>query len=187
METAQVVALVAFTLVAIVVTLGARRTGSILSRTREAEGFRGDIADLARRAETSLGDVAIVIDGVRRRNAEPETIAPSLAAARDAVERYAGEARAMAPPTIALPHRDAIVYELERAGRALDLVAHGCALYETGRRIERGTEADTAVKRGYLNLIHARESIAEQAKVAIERAKDASPVRRIQRRSTDGA
>jgi hypothetical protein len=74
------------------------------------------------------------------------------------------------------------VYELERAGRALELVNHGCLLYETGRRLERGTEADTAVKRGYLNLIHARESIAEQAKLAIERAEDASPVRRIQRR-----
>lgn len=183
METAQVIALVVFLLVAIAVALGARRTGSLLSRTREAEGFRGDILDLARRAEISLGDVSVLIDRVRRREAEPDTISPNLAAARDAVERYAGEARALTAPAIAVPHRDAIVHELERAGRALDLVAHGCILYETGRRLERGTEADTAVKRGYLNLIHARESIADQAKVAVERAEAASPVRRIQRRN----
>jgi len=181
-ETAQVVALVAFLFVAIGVALGARRTGSILSRTREAEGFRGGVADLARRVETSLGDVSVLIDGVRRRDTEPETIRASLTAASDAVERYAEEARGLAAPRIAVPHRDAIVYELERAGRALELVTHGCILYGTGRRLERGTEADTAVKRGYLNLIHARESIAEQAKLAIERAEDASPVRRIQRR-----
>jgi hypothetical protein len=180
-ETAQVVALVAFLFVAIAVAIGARRTGSILSRTREAEGFRGDIADLARRVETSLGDVSVVIDGVRRHDTEPETIQASLAAARDATERYADEARAMAAPALARPHRDAIVFELERAGRALELVAHGCVLYGTGRRLERGTEADTAVKRGYLNLIHARESIVEQVKVAVERAEAASPVRRIQR------
>ncbi|MEW5991443.1 MAG: hypothetical protein AB1736_08895 [Chloroflexota bacterium] len=183
METAQVVALVAFLFVAIGVALGARRTGSILSRTREAEGFRGGVADLARRVETSLGDVSVLIDGVRRRDAEPDTIRDSLAAARDAVERYAEEARELAAPHIAVPHRDAIVYELERAGRALELVNHGCILYGTGRRLERGTEADTAVKRGYLNLIHARESIVEQAKLAVERAEDASPVRRIQRRN----
>jgi hypothetical protein len=183
LETAQVVALVAFLLVAIGVAIGARRTGSILSRTREAEGFRGDVADLARRVETSLGDMSVLIDGVRRRDVEPETITPSLNASRDAVERYTDEARALTAPTLAIPHRDAIVHELERAGRALELVAHGCILYGTGRRIERGTEADTAVKRGYLNLIHARESIAEQAKVAIERAEDASPVRRFQRRN----
>jgi len=182
-ETAQVVALVAFLFVAIGVALGARRTGSILSRTREAEGFRGGVADLARRVETSLGDVSVLIDGVRRRDTEPETIRASLTAARDAVDRYAEEARELAAPLIALPHRDAIVYELERAGRALELVAHGCILFGTGRRIEMGTEADTAVKRGYLNLIHARESIVEQAKLAIERAEDASPVRRIQRRN----
>ena len=182
METAQVIALIGFLIVAITVALVALRTGSILSRTREAEGFRGDVGDLARRVETSLGDVSVVIDRVRRRDTEPETITTSLAAARDAVERYSEEARALGAPTVAIVHRDAIVHELERAGRALELVEHGCILYGTGRRIERGTEADTAVKRGYLNLIHARETIVEQAKAAMERAEDASPVRRFQRR-----
>ena len=182
METAQVIALVAFLLVAIVVALVARRTGSILSRTREAEGFRGDVGDLARRVETSLGDVSVVIDRVRHRDTEPETIIASLAAARDAVERYTEEAHALGAPAAAKVHRDAIVHELGRAGRALELVEHGCVLYGTGRRIELGTEADTAVKRGYLNLVHARESIVEQARAAMDRAEEASPVRRFQRR-----
>lgn len=182
METAQVIALIAFLFVAIGVAAVALRTGAVLTRTREAEGFRGQVGDLARRVETSLGDVSVLIDRVRRRETEPETILESLEAARDAVERYAEEARALGAPAIAKVHRDAIVHELERAGRALELVEHGCVLYGTGRRIERGTEADTAVKRGYLNLIHARETIAEQAKVAVERAEDASPVRRFQRR-----
>jgi hypothetical protein len=182
-ETAQVVALIAFLLVAIGVTFGARRAGSILSRTREAEGFRGEVRDLARRAEVSLGEIAILIDGVRRRAADPETIALGLSAARDAAERYADEARALSAPAMAAVHRDGIVHELERAGRALELVEHGCRLLGSGRRSERGPEADTSVKRGYLNLIHAREAVAEQASAAIERAEDASPVRRIRRRA----
>lgn len=183
-ETAQVIAFAAFLLVAVGVALVAVRIGAVLSRTREAEGFRGDVGDLARRVETSLGDVSALIDRVRRRDAEPDSITASLAAARDAVDRYADEARALDAPTVAMVHRDALVHELERAGRALELVTHGCALYGAGRRIELGTEADTAVKRGYLNLIHARETIAEQAKAAIARAEDASPVRRFQRRDT---
>lgn len=182
METAQVVALMAFLLVAAGVTLGVRRTGSILSRTREAEGFRGEVRDLARRAEVSLSEIAILIDGVRRRAADPETIAVSLSAARDAAERYAEEARELRAPAMAIANRDGIAYELERAGRALEFVEHGCSLLGSGRRSERGPEADTAIKRGYLNLIHAREAIAEQALAAIERAEDASPVRRIRRR-----
>jgi hypothetical protein len=183
-ETAQVIALIGFLLVATVVALLALRTGSLLTRTREAEGFRGDVWDLARRVETSLGDVSAMIDRVRRRDTEPETIASSLTAARDAVQRYADEARALAAPAVAISHRDAIVHELERAGRALELVEHGCGLYGTGRRIQLGTEADTSIKRGYLNLIHARETIMEQAKAAVLRAEDASPARRFQRRSS---
>ena len=183
METAQVVAFVAFLVVAIVVAALARRAGWFLSRTREAEGFRGAAADLARRVEISLGDVGFVIDAVRRRTTEPETITPSLVAARDAIERYTDEVRALRAPHDAVPYCDAIVAELERAGRAIELVEHGCALFVAHRRIARGSEAETAVKRGYLNLIHARESIAEQAKHAIDRAEDASPVRRFGRRS----
>lgn len=181
-ETAQVIALIAFLFVAIGVAAVALRTRSILRRTREAESFRGEVGDLARRVEASLGDVSILIDQVRRREVEPETISLSLAAARDAVERYTEEARALGAPTVAVVHRDAIVHELGRAGRALELVGHGCVLYGTGRRIERGSEAETAVKRGYLNLIHARETIVEQTKAAIARAEDASPARRFQRR-----
>ncbi|MBI2776687.1 MAG: hypothetical protein HYX57_05395 [Chloroflexi bacterium] len=183
METAQLIALLAFLVVAILVALVALRTGSLLRRTREAESFRGDVGDLARRVETSLGDVSAVIDRVRRRDAEADTMAASLAAARDAVDRYAEEARALTGPTIAAVHRDAMIHELERAGRALELVAYGTSMFGTGRRMERGIEAETAIKRGYLNLIHARESIAEHAKLAVEQAEQASPARRFQRRN----
>ncbi len=183
METAQGIALAAFVLLAVAVALAVRRAGSLLQRTRVAEGFRGDVADLAGRIERSLGDVSVLIDAVRRRDAEGEAIRVNLAAARDAAERYAEEARRLAGPRTAAPYREGIVEELERVGRALDLVDHGCVLSMTGRRIERGPEADTAIKRGYLNLIHARGSIAEHAAAAMVEAEGASPVRRFGRRA----
>jgi hypothetical protein len=183
LESAQVIAFVAFVLLAAVVALGVSRAGTALHRTRIAEGFRGDVADLARRADRSLGDVAVLIDALRRRDAETSAVRPSLAAASDAVERYADEARNLAVPRAAAGHRAGIIAELERAGRALELVGHGCDLAEVGRRHEVGPESDIAIKRGYLNLMHAREAIAEHAAAAVLEAEGASPVRRIGRRA----
>jgi hypothetical protein len=181
-ETAQIVALAAFAVVATGVAFLARRTGAVLQRTRVAEGFRGDVADLGRRIEQSLSDASSMIDAVRRHEAEPPTLHPSLDAARDAVARYTQEARDLGGPLAAVAHREALVFELERANRALELVQHGCDLYETGRRNQRGPEVEIAIKRGYLNLIHARESIADHARAAVEMAEDASPARRFGRR-----
>ena len=183
MESAQLIALIAFVLLAAAVGLAARRTGSVLHRTRVAEGFRGDVADLARRIERSLGDASVLIDALRRRDAEPDAVQPSLAAAQDAVERYADEARSLGGPRSTAAHRQGMVDELERAGRALELVDHGCHLAQLGRRLEHGPESDTAIKRGYLNLVHARESIAEHAAAAMVEAETASPVRRLGRRT----
>lgn len=180
---AQVVALVAFVLLATVVALVARRMGALLQRTRVAEGFRGDVTDLARRIEQSLGDVSVLIDAVRRGTTEADAVRPSLEAARDAVDRYAEEARRMGGPGSTADHRQAMVMDLDRAGRALELVDHGCTLALVGRRHERDAEAGTSIKRGYLNLIHARESIAEHARAAAVEAESASPVRRLSRRA----
>ena len=183
MDSAQVVALMGFVLLAALVALLARRTGGVLTRTRVAEGFRGDVTDLARRAEHSLADVSVLIDALRRRDAQPDDVRPSLEAARDAVDRYAEEARNLGGPRATGAHRQAIVGELERAGRALELVDHGCLLATSGRRHEGGPEAETSIKRGYLNLIHARESIAEHAAAAAIEAEGASPVRHLGRRT----
>ena len=46
------------------------------------------------------------------------------------------------------------------------MVEHGCELTDLGGHREHDPEAQTSIKRGYLNLLHARESIAEQAAAA---------------------
>jgi hypothetical protein len=55
------------------------------------------------------------------------------------------------------------VSELERAQRALEMVEHGTSIMINIRRGPRELEAQTAIKRGYLNLIHAREAFARRA------------------------
>lgn len=183
MEMAQAVALIGFILLAAVVAVVTRRAGGALYRTRVAEGFRGATADLTRRVNQSLGEIAIVIDLARRRETDLESIRPSLAAAQDAAKRYAVEARSLSGPPSTRADQARMVEELERVERALAMVAHGCSLSLVGDRIERGAEADTSIKRGYLNLLHARESFIEHASIAIREAEVASPARRFGRPS----
>ena len=183
MDTAQLIALVILVALAVAVALFIRRAAKMLYRTRVAEGFRGEALDLSRRVTQSLFEVAVVVDRVRRRDTDGEAIRGSLSAARDAVERYADEARSLTTPATAQATQARMVEELERAGRALELVEHGCDLARDGNRMERGPEADTSIKRGYLNLVHAREAFHELVNVAIEQAEEASPVRTMSRRN----
>lgn len=159
-----------------------RRAGRLVAETRRLESFRRSLADLALRIDRSLAGVTARIDGVRRRTIAAEAIRENLEAASEAMERYAEEARSLAGPAGAREIRDAIVAELERAARAIELTRHGCAILASARVGGRELEAETAVKRGYLNLLHAREAIARHAALAADLAADA-PARPIQRRS----
>lgn len=140
-----------------------RGTGRIVARTRELEQFRASVTDLAARVDASLAGAAGQIDAVRRRQVGPETIDETLAAATDAVERYTDEARALRGPRKAMGIRADLVSALERAQRALEMVEHGTTIMVTVRRGPRELEAQTSLKRGYLNLIHAREEVARHA------------------------
>ncbi len=158
-ELAILLPLAAFVGIAVLLGIVLRRAGRIVARTRELDGFRAATADLVARIDTSLEGAASRIDAVRRGQAGPETIGATIGAATDAVDRYADEARGLNGPPIALELRDALVDELERAGRALAMVGHGADIQTRVRRRGREVEAQTSIKRGYLNLLHAREAI----------------------------
>jgi len=61
---------------------------------RDAQHGRA-AADLARRADVSLTELAELVDDLRRRRAGPEISGPSLRASTDALHRYAQEAAAV--------------------------------------------------------------------------------------------
>jgi hypothetical protein len=173
----------AFVALAIGFGIVLRRAGRIVARTREVEGFRSGVRDLTTRIDQSLEGAAGRIDAVRRGQLGAETIGPTIEAATDAVTRYADEARALKGPPAAVPIRDAIVEDLERAERALGMVDHGAKILAQVRRRGRELEAQTSIKRGYLNLVHAREAIVRHAAAAediempplSERAKGSAP------------
>jgi hypothetical protein len=162
-ELAQLLAVAAFTALALALAVFIRRAGRFVAQTRELETFRRSTADLATRVETSLDGVASRIDLVRRRTLDAQEITGNIAAATDAVERYTAEARALRGSGAAEEIREAFIAELERAGRALQMVEHGCSILSSARVGGRELEAQTAIKRGYLNVLHAREAIRRYA------------------------
>lgn len=155
-----------------------RGTTRIAARTREINQFRAGLKDVAGRVDRILEIATGRIDDVRHQLAGAEIIAPTVSDASEALERFGDEARALRGPRRARAIRDDLIAEIERAGRALGMVEHGANVLASSRRGSRDLEAQTSIKRGYLNLIHAREAIARQALRADElTADDAVPER----------
>jgi hypothetical protein len=152
-----------------------RSTTRIAARTRELHQFRGGVRDLASRVDASLESATGRIDAVRHNQAGPEVISETIVDASEALERYGQEARALKGPRRAQVIRDDFVAELERAARALGMVEHGANMLASSRRGSRELEAQTSIKRGYLNLIHAREAIARHAIRADDLRADEAP------------
>ncbi|GAC1668566.1 MAG: hypothetical protein NVS9B8_10980 [Candidatus Limnocylindrales bacterium] len=177
-----VLPLLAFFILLSLFVLVLRRAGRFIAATRDAERFRRQVGDLADRIEISLGEICIRIDAMRRGQLGADQVADDLGASLDAVGRYAAEARSLHPPVDGRAIRDQIVAELERAARALDMIEHGRVIQASVRRGGREIEAQTAVKRGYLNVLHAREAIAGLTKLAADLT-PAGPSSRFQRRS----
>lgn len=156
-----------------------RGSGRIAARTRELQTFKDTVKELTFRTDTLLGAAADQIDRVRHMQAGPDAIRETVTEATETLERYGDEAKAWSGPRRAQAIRDDLVGELERAIRALGMVEHGANMASSGRRGSRDLEAQTSIKRGYLNLIHAREAIARHAlraeDLVVEEARGGQP------------
>jgi hypothetical protein len=121
---------------------------------REAQHERA-ARDIARRVDVSLTELLAVVDDLRRHKAGPEVSDASMKASAEALRRYGLEAEVVQKRG---GDSVALTAEIERAQRAVDLIEHGRTLMlEPGP--EMSAEGESNVKRGYLNLLHAREAI----------------------------
>ena len=159
-QLAQLLAIAVSVALVLALVIFVRRAAKLVADTRDAERFKRRVADLSKRADESLESIAGRIDAVRRHTTSAEDIGESIAEAREAVAQYEDEARALRGPAGAREIRDAIVGELGRAARALEMAEHGCEILGSARAGSRELEAQTSIKRGYLNVLHAREAIA---------------------------
>ena len=134
-------------------------------RREKASGVAA--AEIARRTETLLGDLLVVVDEVRRRKVPPQDVEPRMAEAADLLRRQVQDATALSRGGPWATTAAALVADMERAQRAIDLVVHGGELLADVTGVGRG-EGETSVKRGYLNLVHAREAIHERRETIVQ-------------------
>jgi len=97
--------------------------------------------DIVRRTDVSLGELAVVVDDLRRRRAEPIAIEASMHASIDALRRYAQEATVV-DMHVTGSASGALRPEIERAQRAVELIEHGRRLMLDGAAAGAGRGRD---------------------------------------------
>ncbi len=136
-----------------------RRAARVVAQTREDDTFRRDGAALTDRAASAMAAGAGRIDRLRRRQDAPAALDDVLPGMLETLAGLRVEADALAPPAALAPFQARIADEIDRASRAVEVVQHGCALLAATSGRPREMEGETSVKRGYLNLMHAREAL----------------------------
>ena len=152
-----------------------RRMSGLIARTRDLERFQRVVESIDRRLAGVTDPLVDRLDGIRRHGGDPSGLAVDIGPARAVLEALAAEARSLQTPVGLTAYAAVMVHETERAVRAADMVAHGLDTMATARR-DFDTEAQTSLKRGALNLRHAREAIGRAAAaVAALRPADLAP------------
>ncbi len=142
--------------------LTVRRMSALSSRTRELERFQQAVDAIDLRFAAVIDPVARGLDEARRGTPDMSALVASVASLHVTLDGLLVESRALAVPVGLEPLALAMAVELERADRAADLVEHGLGVLSAGRR-GRELEAQTSLKRGALNLRHARDAYARLA------------------------
>jgi hypothetical protein len=136
-----------------------RRMSVLVARTRDLERFQHATRSLDARLAGTVEPLVVRLDEIRRRAGDPQALAAQLEPAQATLRGLAEEAHRMRPPAALAGLGAALIEEIERAGRAADMVEHGLDALVAGRS-GRELEAQTSLKRGALNLRHAREASA---------------------------
>ncbi len=157
-----IVPIALFMLLAFVLAMFFRRGVRTAGDWRADAHFRSQISDIARYADAALGELLPLADEVRRRRAEGELLLPEIEKATTVIQQCLDATATIDVDPLRAPVRAALVRDLERADRAIELIRHGATIL--GSATHRHSEGETSVKRGYLNLLHAREGI--RARVA---------------------
>jgi hypothetical protein len=142
--------------------LTVRRLSVLMGRTRDLERYQRLVRQLDRRLGETADPFLAQLDEIRRRSGDPRTLGASLPAVQDALTAVAAEARAAKVPRGLSREAVAFTVELDRAVRAGELVGHGLDALLADRG-GRDLEAQTSLKRGALNMRHARDAAARLA------------------------
>lgn len=145
----------------------ARLAGQALARSREVTRFQFEAKALLAQVDPVLEGLAARTDSARRQLLSADEILPDLETGTTNLEAARTTAEAIRAPQQGRVLRDALREDVDRAIRAVAMIQHGCEQAVSGYGRSAELEAQTAVKRGYLNLLHARESLATHVAEAV--------------------
>lgn len=150
----------------------ARGMARLAALTRELAAYQAAIGDLRALAAAAADPLLARLDAIRRRSGDPVVTAALAVETSEAIRAAVADAQALRTPRPLADWSDAILGQLQRMERALDLIDHALSgLVEV--RGPRELEIQTTLKRGALNLRHARDAIAAVAdEVALLRPAD---------------
>jgi hypothetical protein len=150
----------------------ARRMTRLAAIARGLAAYQSALTGIRDRVTAAVDPVLARIDELRRRSGDPGTVPALVAEAIGAVEAALADARAARPPAALSDRSATVIAELERMARALDLIEHAFTSL-AGIRGPRELEIQTTLKRGALNLRHARDAVVLVAsEVGAVRASD---------------
>ncbi len=139
-----------------------RRLSVLIARTRDLERVQRSVDSIDRRFAAAIGPIVNRLDEIRRRSGDPLDLARELDPAGGILQDLAAETRKLRVPAVLAGQAEIMVHEMDRAVRAMDLVGHGMGALLAARG-HRELEAQTSLKRGALNLRHARDAFGRAA------------------------
>jgi len=148
-------------LVVFVLVVFVQRASRALARVRAAAAFDRQTEALSSRVGPVLDLFIGRMDAVRRRQLDVEEIRGELAVVHGEVASAREAVEGWRTPQAFADVRTALAEDLDRLARALEMIDFGVELKAGADRRQREAESQTAAKRGYLALRHARDSFAD--------------------------
>jgi len=174
MDLEVILALAAFLVLVALFVVVFRRASQSLGETRQTVAFRHDVADIHERVDGDLAALAAFVGPLRKPESEPpdrEDPAALVATVQETVVWARDKVRGLMPPPGLEDARTVFMDELARADEALRSLDHGFAILQGAPADGRAFEGRTAIKRGYLRIVHVREGLdAESLRVAAWRS-----------------
>ncbi len=167
MDFGIILPLVAFLVLAALFIVVLRRASQVFGETRRAVAFRHDIGEIHERIDADLSVLAEFVSPLRRPTVQmpdEDDVSGTTSAAREAVTWSRDRVRGLVPPAGLEGARTVFMDQLARADEALRSLDHGFAILASAPADPRALEGRTAIKRGFLRIVHVREGLSDEAR-----------------------
>lgn len=167
MDAIRIAALVAFIVLAGIVLYIVMRSRAVGRESRESLAFRQSVATLLPAVDATLLSALSVVDEVRRHRLAAVDALPTIDRTLEIVREHAAAVNAVVATPAEAGHKARLAEDVARAERALDRIEHGVRTLADATVRIGDLEGQEVVRRGYLELQHARDAFARDAGVAM--------------------